>query len=650
MREGQTTEWVGGCISVPAYVLEDEPQRPDLVLWLELPSGLVVGTHLGAPPLSPDDVAATLAQALERPLAPEASRPERLRVGDDALATAIRGRIGAAIPVTVAPTPELQFLAEDLARSFGARGAGEGVTWLESGRVPATVVERLFRAAAALWREAPWKVADDAHVLGVDVPALGVEGACLSIIGGLGEHFGFVLFESLEAFEAFVASAPPDGTTPTRPPDLRGYTLSLDFARRRELPPGMRREIEAHGWPVAGPRAYPVVFRPDPDAVARPLGERDVRLAAACAEALASFTRRHRAAFACDPVAAAREEITTGPAGDEIVVRLRLPHPRAGATHAAPSAVLVPVGRNDPCPCGSGRKYKKCHLRLDEARPPDPAERARALHALDERLVTAMLRFADGRFGALLDAAAQQLEGFAPGLPNIHFVIPALVYQHRFDGRTLVEWFLEARGARLSTRERAWLAAQRAAGLSVWEVLDVDPGATLTLRDLLTGAERVVRERSASRTTARRDTLLARVVDQDGVSLLCGAHPRILRPSAASRVVRAARRALGTRARRLPAERIQSLRTRNRTNTTGQSDRSGASTGSKGGTPWTARPSFRTALSSARHAWRGAIWGADSFSRGWRCWVSPRWRWAAGWPPLRQSRRRSSWPTGAAPR
>lgn len=23
--------------------------------------------------------------------------------------------------------------------------------------------------------------------------------------------------------------------------------------------------------------------------------------------------------------------------------------------------------RNDPCPCGSGRKYKKCHLETDEA-------------------------------------------------------------------------------------------------------------------------------------------------------------------------------------------------------------------------------------------------------------------------------------------
>jgi uncharacterized protein YecA (UPF0149 family) len=25
------------------------------------------------------------------------------------------------------------------------------------------------------------------------------------------------------------------------------------------------------------------------------------------------------------------------------------------------------VGRNDPCPCGSGKKYKKCCLARDEA-------------------------------------------------------------------------------------------------------------------------------------------------------------------------------------------------------------------------------------------------------------------------------------------
>ena len=32
---------------------------------------------------------------------------------------------------------------------------------------------------------------------------------------------------------------------------------------------------------------------------------------------------------------------------------------------AAPAAALPKVGRNDPCPCGSGKKYKQCHGKLD---------------------------------------------------------------------------------------------------------------------------------------------------------------------------------------------------------------------------------------------------------------------------------------------
>lgn len=27
---------------------------------------------------------------------------------------------------------------------------------------------------------------------------------------------------------------------------------------------------------------------------------------------------------------------------------------------------VAKIGRNDPCPCGSGQKYKKCHLLLEK--------------------------------------------------------------------------------------------------------------------------------------------------------------------------------------------------------------------------------------------------------------------------------------------
>ena len=35
--------------------------------------------------------------------------------------------------------------------------------------------------------------------------------------------------------------------------------------------------------------------------------------------------------------------------------------PAAPAQTALPADLTEGVGRNDPCPCGSGKKFKKCH-------------------------------------------------------------------------------------------------------------------------------------------------------------------------------------------------------------------------------------------------------------------------------------------------
>jgi preprotein translocase subunit SecA len=37
------------------------------------------------------------------------------------------------------------------------------------------------------------------------------------------------------------------------------------------------------------------------------------------------------------------------------------PKPAAGEPAFAASNPYAGVGRNDPCPCGSGKKFKKCH-------------------------------------------------------------------------------------------------------------------------------------------------------------------------------------------------------------------------------------------------------------------------------------------------
>jgi preprotein translocase subunit SecA len=63
------------------------------------------------------------------------------------------------------------------------------------------------------------------------------------------------------------------------------------------------------------------------------------------------------AAFATAP----REDADTG---SEPTAASRTPRPSAG--HEVPVRAGPRVGRNDPCPCGSGKKYKKCHMPIDE--------------------------------------------------------------------------------------------------------------------------------------------------------------------------------------------------------------------------------------------------------------------------------------------
>jgi hypothetical protein len=167
-----------------------------------------------------------LKTALERPT-PGAGTPARLRVADPGLATEVRVQFGDGFVVDVAPTPELDEIFEQFLAS--APRDEDGESYLEGGRVSSPVVARMFQAASVLYRCAPWRVASDSEVLRADIPDLGVEGACVSIIGALGERLGIIIFPSLLAYERFGAAA--EKTRRGGRLDLGAPILSLDFWR-----------------------------------------------------------------------------------------------------------------------------------------------------------------------------------------------------------------------------------------------------------------------------------------------------------------------------------------------------------------------------------------------------------------------------------
>src|SRR5437016_7324140 len=71
---------------------------------------------------------------------------------------------------------------------------------------------------------------------------------------------------------------------------------------------------------------------------------------------------------------------------------------------------MTKIGRNDPCPCGSGKKYKKCHGKPSMT-PPPSALLDDALADMQEELL-AMEEQSFGAIGADLPQLLSDLQPF----------------------------------------------------------------------------------------------------------------------------------------------------------------------------------------------------------------------------------------------
>ena len=170
------------------------------------------------------------------------------------------------------------------------------------------------------------------------------------------------------------------------------------------------------------------------------------------------------------------------------------------------------LGRNEPCWCGSGRKFKTCHLGRP-VRAPLP-DRVGWLC----RKATAYLERRGGAvpLDVIEHVAARAVDPDDPESVQDACRDPLLLDVVLHEGGWF-ERFLADRGPLLPDDEailaRSWTLVAR----TVYEVLDVRPDRGLTLRDLRTGDHLEVRERSFSR-EARVGTLVCGRAVPDGES------------------------------------------------------------------------------------------------------------------------------------
>jgi hypothetical protein len=196
------------------------------------------------------------------------------------------------------------------------------------------------------------------------------------------------------------------------------------------------------------------------------------------------------------------------------------------------------LGRNDPCHCGSGKKYKHCCLITGPISAAAPADLVwRRLRGLLDGHPSRMIRFIDEAYGpgALeeawdefvldrdieLDPEAPLMQLFMPWF--FHFWSPDVgtgVEDQTLHDVIPTAAYLARKRRQLDPLLVRYLESSLRTPLSFYEVRACVPGERVELRDILTGTHHDVTERSASRSMQRGDLLFAQLARIDRLTML----------------------------------------------------------------------------------------------------------------------------------
>ena len=195
----------------------------------------------------------------------------------------------------------------------------------------------------------------------------------------------------------------------------------------------------------------------------------------------------------------------------------------------------VKPGRNDPCWCGSGKKYKKCHLasddeaeRLGGTAEEEEDEKPDAGRTQHRKVLMDVLEFAGEHRSRAQIAEAQHLFFGEDGGDEKEAAESGYWEWFLYDfrpggsGPTLLEEYLRRRGPRVPAAERQLLENWRDARYGLYEVQRVEPGTGMELKDYFGEARFFVNDVTASRELVQWDTLFNRVAESEGKYVFSG--------------------------------------------------------------------------------------------------------------------------------
>lgn len=196
------------------------------------------------------------------------------------------------------------------------------------------------------------------------------------------------------------------------------------------------------------------------------------------------------------------------------------------------------MDRNAPCPCGSGRKFKKCH---GAAVPPEAAAlppearaewlRGDAVLMRQKRIGQELLDWAERKLDAeWVDAAldawgVREEEDVDEADADLFTAWSLFNYREPKLGKSIAAaWLDDAAGRKADADARALVSASLALPLGVWQVETVEAGVGATITDRFSDATCFVHEPDLTHDIGPGEFVLAYVVETGGVSVFAGLH------------------------------------------------------------------------------------------------------------------------------
>ena len=206
------------------------------------------------------------------------------------------------------------------------------------------------------------------------------------------------------------------------------------------------------------------------------------------------------------------------------------------------------IGRNEPCPCGSGKKYKKCCL--IKTKPPEDLL-YRRLGAAHDQLLKKLTDYAYEVFGkevmpiALDEFMVWPETELSQDLIGDHMqlFVPWAVFNWVYDPddadveldvpplKTVAKIYAKERGQRLDKLQRRLIDTASGKPFSFFEVTSCKQGEGFRLKDIFRGIDMDVIEKQGSENARLGDIMLARIVQIDHVAMIVGCSSILIPPN-----------------------------------------------------------------------------------------------------------------------